>query len=76
MGYFDISVDHVHGQFAQRMVFVILQKPHLVIFVMDSSIDQAAFDKAKAFKRSVVVGAFIGTKMDGHEKGGGNCQTL
>ncbi|KAJ0939368.1 putative signal-recognition-particle GTPase [Helianthus annuus] len=65
MGYFNISVDHVH-----------CQKPHVVIFVMDSSIGQAAFDKAKAFKRNVVVGAVIGTKMDGHEKGGGNCQTL
>ncbi|KAL7143228.1 hypothetical protein ABFS83_08G177500 [Erythranthe nasuta] len=46
-------------------------KPDLVIFVMDSSIGQAAFDQAKAFKQSVAVGAVIVTKMDGHAKGGG-----
>ncbi|PWA57503.1 hypothetical protein CTI12_AA408570 [Artemisia annua] len=46
-------------------------KPDLVIFVMDSSIGQAAFDQAEAFKESVAVGAVIVTKMDGHAKGGG-----
>ncbi|KAL5722328.1 signal-recognition-particle GTPase [Ranunculus cassubicifolius] len=46
-------------------------KPDLVIFVMDSSIGQAAFDQAEAFKKSVAVGAVIITKMDGHAKGGG-----
>ncbi|GKB51429.1 signal recognition particle 54 kDa protein 3, partial [Tanacetum coccineum] len=46
-------------------------KPDLVIFVMDSSIGQAAFDQAQAFKESVAVGAVIVTKMDGHAKGGG-----
>ncbi|KAF9614006.1 hypothetical protein IFM89_014806 [Coptis chinensis] len=46
-------------------------KPDLVIFVMDSSIGQAAFDQAQAFKKSVSVGAVIVTKMDGHAKGGG-----
>mmetsp|Transcript_3182 Transcript_3182/g.5456 ORF Transcript_3182/g.5456 Transcript_3182/m.5456 type:complete len:506 (+) Transcript_3182:110-1627(+) len=46
-------------------------KPDLVIFVMDGSIGQAAFDQAKAFKDSVEVGAVILTKMDGHAKGGG-----
>lgn len=46
-------------------------KPDLVIFVMDSSIGQAAFDQAQAFKQSVPVGAVIITKMDGHAKGGG-----
>ena len=45
--------------------------PDLVIFVMDGSIGQAAFDQAKAFKESVGVGAVIMTKMDGHAKGGG-----
>ncbi|GKB04305.1 signal recognition particle 54 kDa protein 2 [Tanacetum coccineum] len=52
-------------------IFEILQKPDLVIFVMDSSIGQAAFDQAQAFKESVAVGAVIVTKMDGHAKGGG-----
>ncbi|KAL9267961.1 Signal recognition particle subunit SRP54 2-like protein [Drosera capensis] len=46
-------------------------KPDLAIFVMDSSIGQAAFDQAQAFKQSVAVGAVIITKMDGHAKGGG-----
>ncbi|KAH7446887.1 hypothetical protein KP509_01G080500 [Ceratopteris richardii] len=46
-------------------------KPDLIIFVMDSSIGQAAFDQAQAFKQSVPVGAVIITKMDGHAKGGG-----
>ncbi|KAK9862886.1 hypothetical protein WJX84_007935 [Apatococcus fuscideae] len=46
-------------------------KPDLVIFVMDGSIGQAAFDQAKAFRDSVEVGAVILTKMDGHAKGGG-----
>ncbi|KAI9174683.1 hypothetical protein LWI28_021200 [Acer negundo] len=46
-------------------------KPDLVIFVMDSSIGQAAFDQAQAFKQSVSVGAVIITKMDGHAKGVG-----
>ncbi|CAI0402468.1 unnamed protein product [Linum tenue] len=46
-------------------------KPDLVIFVMDSSIGQAAFDQAQAFKQSVSVGAVIITKMDGHARGGG-----
>eukprot|EP00882_Tetradesmus_deserticola_P010979 GHRQ01011613.1.p1 GENE.GHRQ01011613.1~~GHRQ01011613.1.p1 ORF type:complete len:316 (+),score=138.04 GHRQ01011613.1:241-1188(+) len=45
--------------------------PDLVIFVMDGSIGQAAFDQAKAFKESVEVGAVIVTKLDGHAKGGG-----
>ncbi|OWM77517.1 signal recognition particle 54 kDa protein 2-like [Punica granatum] len=45
--------------------------PDLVIFVMDGSMGQAAFDQAQAFKLSVPVGAVIITKMDGHAKGGG-----
>uniref|UniRef100_A0A803KWT6 Signal recognition particle 54 kDa protein n=1 Tax=Chenopodium quinoa TaxID=63459 RepID=A0A803KWT6_CHEQI len=46
-------------------------KPDVVIFVMDSSIGQSAFDQAQAFKQSVDVGAVIITKLDGHAKGGG-----
>jgi signal recognition particle GTPase len=55
-----------------KKVSVHFQKPDLVIFVMDSSIGQAAFDQARAFKQSVSVGAVIVTKMDGHAKGGGS----
>jgi signal recognition particle GTPase len=43
---------------------------------MDSSIGQAAFDQAQAFKQSVSVGAVIITKMDGHAKGGGALSAL
>ncbi|CAL4932297.1 unnamed protein product [Urochloa decumbens] len=46
-------------------------RPDLVVFVMDGSIGQAAFDQAQAFKQSVPVGAVIVTKMDGHARGGG-----
>ncbi|CAK7338086.1 unnamed protein product [Dovyalis caffra] len=53
-----------------RQVYEATQ-PDLVIFVMDSSIGQAAFDQAQAFKQIVSVGAVIVTKMDGHAKGGG-----
>ena len=51
--------------------FFVFQKPDLVVFVMDSSIGQAAFNQAQAFKQIVEVGAVIVTKMDGHAKGGG-----
>ena len=50
---------------------VTFQKPDLVVFLIDSSIGQAAFDQARAFKQSVSVGAVIVTKFDGHAKGGG-----
>ncbi|KAI3915204.1 hypothetical protein MKX01_035463 [Papaver californicum] len=46
-------------------------KPDLVIFVMDSSIGQAAFSQAQAFNQSVSVGAVIVTKTEGAAKGGG-----
>lgn len=46
-------------------------KPDNIIFVMDSSIGQAAFDQAAAFKQKVSVGSVVITKMDGHAKGGG-----
>jgi len=46
-------------------------KPDNVIFVMDSSIGQAAYEQATAFKTSVKVGSIIITKMDGNSKGGG-----
>ncbi|KAL9813745.1 putative signal-recognition-particle GTPase [Arabidopsis thaliana] len=51
-------------------------KPDLVIFVMDSSIGQTAFEQARAFKQTVSVGAVIITKMDGHAKGGGTLSAV
>ena len=47
------------------------QNPNDIVFVMDSSIGQAAFDQANAFRQSVDVGSVILTKLDGHAKGGG-----
>jgi signal recognition particle subunit SRP54 len=46
-------------------------EPDDIVFVMDSSIGQAAHDQAKAFKEKVKVGSCIITKLDGHAKGGG-----
>ncbi|KRX09688.1 Signal recognition particle, SRP54 subunit, M-domain [Pseudocohnilembus persalinus] len=45
--------------------------PDEIIFVMDSSIGQACYDQAKAFRSCVKVGSVIITKLDGHAKGGG-----
>lgn len=45
--------------------------PQNIVFVMDSSIGQAAHDQALAFKQKVRVGSVIITKLDGHAKGGG-----
>jgi len=46
-------------------------QPDCIIFVIDGSVGQAAFDQARAFKKTVPVGAVIVTKLDGHAKGGG-----
>ena len=46
-------------------------KPDEIIFVMDSSIGQACYDQALAFRKAVDVGSVIITKLDGHAKGGG-----
>lgn len=46
-------------------------KPDNIIFVMDGSIGQAAFDQAKAFNDRVKIASVIITKLDGHAKGGG-----
>jgi signal recognition particle subunit SRP54 len=48
------------------------QNPDDVVFVMDSSIGQAAQDQALAFRQTVPVGSVILTKLDGkNAKGGG-----
>jgi len=46
-------------------------EPDNTIFVLDSTIGQAAVDQAKAFSSAVEVGSVIMTKLDGHAKGGG-----
>ena len=49
--------DHVH--------------PDDIVFVLDSTIGQAAYDQASAFKSAVSIGSVIITKLDGNAKGGG-----
>ncbi len=49
-----------------------MQAPDDIVFVMDSSIGQAAQDQAFAFRQTVPVGSVILTKLDGkNAKGGG-----
>lgn len=45
--------------------------PDQVIFVLDGTIGQMAFDQAKAFSEAVGVGSIIVTKLDSDAKGGG-----
>jgi signal recognition particle subunit SRP54 len=46
-------------------------KPDSSVFVLDSSIGQAARLQAEAFRDAVDIGSVIITKLDGHAKGGG-----
>lgn len=46
-------------------------EPHDHVFVLDSSIGQAAYDQAAAFRAAVNIGSVILTKLDGHSRGGG-----
>jgi signal recognition particle subunit SRP54 len=48
-----------------------LCRPDETIFVMDSTIGQAVFDQATAFRNAVDIGSVVITKLDGHAKGGG-----
>ena len=75
---FDIIIVDTSGRHKQESaLFEEMQevhravKPDDVVFVMDSSIGQAAKDQARAFKDAVSVGSVIITKLDGHAKGGG-----
>lgn len=45
--------------------------PDEVIFVLDGTIGQAAFDQATGFSKAVDVGSIIVTKLDSNAKGGG-----
>lgn len=45
--------------------------PDNVVFVLDSTIGQAAYDQASAFRSAVDIGSVIITKLDGNAKGGG-----
>ena len=69
----DTSGRHKQEQslFDEMQAIVDAVKPDEIVFVMDSSIGQAAVDQAEAFKKAVKVGSVIMTKLDGHAKGGG-----
>jgi signal recognition particle subunit SRP54 len=76
-GYEIIIVDTSGRHMQEAALFEEMQQvsdavaPDEVIFVMDSSIGQAAHEQASAFKKKVAVGSVIITKLDGHAKGGG-----
>jgi signal recognition particle subunit SRP54 len=53
----------------QQIVAVI--EPDQIVFVMDGTIGQSAYDQALVFKEMVDIGGCIITKLDGHAKGGG-----
>lgn len=57
--------------FEEMKAVAAVVQPDDVVFVMDSSIGQAAKAQAVAFKQAVDVGSVIITKLDGHAKGGG-----
>merc|ERR1719424_1374143 len=76
-GYEIIIVDTSGRHMQEQALFEEMEQvslavdPDDVVFVMDSSIGQAAHDQASAFKGKVAVGSCIITKLDGHAKGGG-----
>jgi signal recognition particle subunit SRP54 len=57
--------------FEEMQEVVSAVRPDDIVFVMDSTIGQAAMGQAKAFSDAVGVGSVIITKLDGHAKGGG-----
>jgi len=69
----DTSGRHKQEQslFAEMEQVAAAIKPDNIIFVMDGSIGQAAYDQALAFKQKVKISSVIITKLDGHAKGGG-----
>ena len=50
--------------------------PDQVIFVLDGTIGQMAFNQAKAFSEAVGVGSIIVTKLDSDAKGGGSLSAV
>ncbi len=48
-----------------------LQNPDTVMYVLDGTIGQTAYDQVLAFKERIRIGSIIVTKLDGHARGGG-----
>jgi len=57
--------------FAEMRALDAAVNPNEIIFVMDGTIGQAAYDQALGFKNAVGVGSIIITKLDSNTKGGG-----
>lgn len=51
-----------------NIVFLVLQKPDLVIFVIDGSVGKDAFEQARAFRESFAAGVAIVTKINTYPK--------
>lgn len=69
----DTSGRHMQEEalFAEMKALAAAVCPHEIIFVMDGTIGQAAYDQALGFKNAVGVGSIIITKLDSNAKGGG-----
>ncbi|EAY13903.1 SRP54-type protein, putative [Trichomonas vaginalis G3] len=69
----DTSGRHMQEEalFAEMKALAAAVNPHEIIFVMDGTIGQAAYDQALGFKNAVGVGSIIITKLDSNAKGGG-----
>ena len=69
----DTSGRHMQEEalFAEMKALDEAVNPHEIIFVMDGTIGQAAYDQALGFKNAVGVGSIIITKLDSNTKGGG-----
>ena len=69
----DTSGRHMQEEalFAEMKALDEAVNPDEIIFVMDGTIGQAAYDQALGFKQAVGVGSIIITKLDSNTKGGG-----
>lgn len=69
----DTSGRHMQEEalFAEMKALAAAVNPHEIIFVMDGTIGQAAYEQALGFKNAVGVGSIIITKLDSNAKGGG-----
>ncbi|EAX92927.1 SRP54-type protein, putative [Trichomonas vaginalis G3] len=75
---FEIAIIDTSGRHMQEEALFAEMKslaenvvPDEIIFVMDGTIGQAAYDQALGFKNAVGVGSIIITKLDSNAKGGG-----
>lgn len=73
MVFIDTSGRHMQEQalFEEMKAMADAVEPDEIIFVMDGTIGQAAYEQALGFKNAVGVGSIIVTKLDSNAKGGG-----